>query len=143
MARAIEIDLMSKLRRRGGSKGRGDVRTGGMSRPGRAGSIHDDPESTRPSLRSISWARVDAAPRIRFIEEAIMRLKVLLRPESAGGYSVSVPALPGCYSQGETREEAMENIREAAELWLEVAADTAAARAEEEETDAELQEIEL
>jgi predicted RNase H-like HicB family nuclease len=54
-----------------------------------------------------------------------MRPKVLLRPESAGGYSVCVPALPGCYSQGETREEALENIREAAELWLDVAADTA------------------
>lgn len=54
-----------------------------------------------------------------------MKRKVLLRPESEGGYSASVPALPGCYSQGETREEALENIREAAELWLEVAADTA------------------
>jgi len=72
-----------------------------------------------------------------------MRLKVLLRPESVGGYSASVPALPGCYSQGETREEALENIREAAELWLEVAADTAAAQAQEEEAGAELQEIEL
>jgi antitoxin HicB len=72
-----------------------------------------------------------------------MKLKVLLRPESVGGYSVSVPALPGCYSQGETREEALGNIREAAELWLEAVADTATARAEEEETGAELQEIEL
>jgi predicted RNase H-like HicB family nuclease len=72
-----------------------------------------------------------------------MKLKVLFRPESVGGYSVSVPALPGCHSQGETREEALENIREAAELWLEVVADTAAARAEEQEAGAELQEIEL
>ena len=72
-----------------------------------------------------------------------MKRKVLLRPESEGGYSASVPALPGCSSQGETREEALENIREAAELWLEVSADTAATRAEEEKAGAELQEIEL
>jgi predicted RNase H-like HicB family nuclease len=72
-----------------------------------------------------------------------MKLKVLLRPESVGGYSVSVPALPGCHSQGDTREEALENIREAAELWLEVVADTVTAQAEEEETGVELQEIEL
>jgi predicted RNase H-like HicB family nuclease len=72
-----------------------------------------------------------------------MKLKVLVRPESAGGYSVSVPALQGCHSQGETREEALDNIREAAELWLEVAEETAAAQAVREELGAELQEIEL
>jgi predicted RNase H-like HicB family nuclease len=72
-----------------------------------------------------------------------MKLKVLLRPETLGGYSVSVPALPGCFSQGETREEALSNIREAAELWLEVAADAAASQAADEGFDAELREIEL
>jgi antitoxin HicB len=49
-----------------------------------------------------------------------MKLKVLLVSEPTGGYSVSVPALPGCHSEGETLDEAMANIREAAELWLEV-----------------------
>ncbi len=72
-----------------------------------------------------------------------MKLTVMLRPEAVGGYSVSVPALPGCHSQGETREEALDNIREAAELWLEVVADTAAAQIVKEEHGAELQEIEL
>lgn len=48
-----------------------------------------------------------------------MKLKVLVKPEAVGGYSVSVPALPGCYSEGETLDEAMSNIREAAELWIE------------------------
>jgi predicted RNase H-like HicB family nuclease len=70
-----------------------------------------------------------------------MKLKVLVRAESVGGYSVSVPALPGCHSQGETREEAMANIREAAELWLEVTAE--AAEADSGLPRAELQEIEL
>ncbi len=72
-----------------------------------------------------------------------MKLKVLMRPEAVGGYSVSLPALPGCYSQGETREQALENIREAAELWLEVVAVTADAKVLKEEHGAELQEIEL
>ncbi len=60
--------------------------------------------------------------RITLSQEATMKLKVLVSPETEGGFSVSVPALPGCYSQGETLEEALSNIREAAELWLEVAA---------------------
>lgn len=36
-----------------------------------------------------------------------------------GGYVVSVPSLPGCYSQGETLEEAEKNIKEAIELYIE------------------------
>ena len=55
--------------------------------------------------------------------EVAMKLKVLVRAESVGGYSVSVPALPGCHSEGDTLEEALANIREAAELWLEATAD--------------------
>ena len=44
---------------------------------------------------------------------------VVLTPEpEAGGYSVSVPALPGCFSQGETVDEALANIREAIGLHL-------------------------
>ena len=45
--------------------------------------------------------------------------EVVLRREEEGGYSVTVPALPGCVSQGETREEALEMIREAIEVYLE------------------------
>lgn len=41
--------------------------------------------------------------------------------ETEEGFAVSCPALPGCHSQGGTREEALANIREAIELWLEVA----------------------
>ena len=44
---------------------------------------------------------------------------VVLREADEGGYWVEVPALVGCYSQGETREEALDNVREAIELFLE------------------------
>jgi predicted RNase H-like HicB family nuclease len=45
--------------------------------------------------------------------------------QSAEGWSVSCLDLPGCYSQGETREEALVHIREAIDLWLEVEAEEA------------------
>ncbi len=44
---------------------------------------------------------------------------VVLTPEDDGGFSVSVPALPGCVSQGDTRAEALAMIREAIEVYLE------------------------
>ncbi len=47
------------------------------------------------------------------------RYHVILDPEEDGGYAVWVPALPGCVSQGETREEALANIREAIQCYLE------------------------
>lgn len=72
-----------------------------------------------------------------------MKLKVLVCPETVGGYSVSVPALPGCHSQGETIQDALDNIREAAELWLEVTSETAVSQARLASATAELQEIEL
>jgi predicted RNase H-like HicB family nuclease len=45
--------------------------------------------------------------------------QVILIPDQSGGYVVEVPSLPGCYSQGETVEEAMENIKEAIALHIE------------------------
>ncbi|MBF0257270.1 MAG: type II toxin-antitoxin system HicB family antitoxin [Desulfamplus sp.] len=48
-----------------------------------------------------------------------MKLRVVLEPDEDGGYTVTVPSLPGCISEGETREEALENIQEAIELYLE------------------------
>ena len=47
-----------------------------------------------------------------------MKLTVIFRREEDGRYSVALPALPGCYSCGDTIEEARANIREAAEGWL-------------------------
>lgn len=48
-----------------------------------------------------------------------MRFSVILEPEETGGYSVSCPTLPGCFSWGETKEKALANIREAIECHLE------------------------
>lgn len=45
--------------------------------------------------------------------------QVILIPDETGGYVVEVPSLPGCYSQGESVEEALENIREAIDLHIE------------------------
>jgi len=47
-----------------------------------------------------------------------MKFKVVLEPQEEGGYTVYVPSLPGCVSQGETTEEAMINIKEAIEVYL-------------------------
>ena len=48
-----------------------------------------------------------------------MNLKVVIEKGEDGYYVASVPALKGCWSQGKTREEALKNIREAIELFLE------------------------
>jgi predicted RNase H-like HicB family nuclease len=48
-----------------------------------------------------------------------MRYTVILEREADGGYVATVPALPGCVSQGDTRDEVMRNIREAADLYIE------------------------
>jgi predicted RNase H-like HicB family nuclease len=47
-----------------------------------------------------------------------MRYTVILEQETDGGYVVSAPTLPGCISQGDTRAEALANIREAIELYV-------------------------
>ena len=52
-----------------------------------------------------------------------MIYKVALR-RSEEGYSVSCPGLPGCWSQGQTEEEALENIREAIREYLEAVNET-------------------
>lgn len=65
-----------------------------------------------------------------------MIYKVVLH-RSEEGYSVSVPGLPGCCSQGDTEAEAMENIADAIREYLEVAAELAA------DADAEVREVEV
>ncbi|MFV9646631.1 MAG: type II toxin-antitoxin system HicB family antitoxin [Desulfobacterales bacterium] len=48
-----------------------------------------------------------------------MGLKVVLEPSDEGGYTVYVPSLPGCISEGDTIDETLANIGEAVELYLE------------------------
>jgi predicted RNase H-like HicB family nuclease len=49
-----------------------------------------------------------------------MKLHAIVEQDEAGYYAVEIPAMPGCLSQGKTYEEAMANITEAIEGWLEV-----------------------
>ena len=48
-----------------------------------------------------------------------MKLKIILEPSEDKGFTVYVPALPGCISEGDSREEALTNIKEAIALYLE------------------------
>ncbi len=48
-----------------------------------------------------------------------MKLQIVLEPSDEGGYTAIVPALPGCISEGDTRNEAIANIQEAVVLYLE------------------------
>ena len=48
-----------------------------------------------------------------------MKFKVYLEPSEESGFTAIVPSLPGCISEGETKEEAIKNIKKAVELYLE------------------------
>jgi len=62
---------------------------------------------------------VPAAP--KFTATVAVDVAAVLTPELDGGFSAEVPALPGCFTQGETLEETLANVREAAEAWLQSA----------------------
>jgi len=68
-----------------------------------------------------------------------MKFKVVLEEAEEGRYVVYVPSLPGCVSQGETKEEALENIKEAIEVYLDI--DDAEIEAEIKGKKAEIVEI--
>jgi len=55
-----------------------------------------------------------------------MNLRVVLEPSDDGGYTATVPALPGCISEGDTRGDALANIQEAIQLYLEPVEDDVA-----------------
>jgi predicted RNase H-like HicB family nuclease len=54
-----------------------------------------------------------------------MKLQIVLEPSEEGGFTVTVPSLPGCVSQGDSREEALANIQEAIRIYLESVEDDA------------------
>ena len=70
-----------------------------------------------------------ATPVPAIVVDVPVVLTAIVRAEpDVGGYSASIPALPGCHTQGETLDEVRANLREAAEGWLAVAHEDALAR---------------
>lgn len=60
----------------------------------------------------------------KILKQKIYNYTAVFEPDKeVGGYSVTIPALPGCVSEGDTFEEALKNIQEAASLYLEVMKD--------------------
>jgi predicted RNase H-like HicB family nuclease len=57
------------------------------------------------------------------LSEVTVTLKIVLEPSEEGGYTAYVPSLPGCLSEGDTLDEAMTNIREAIDLYLDTVED--------------------
>lgn len=53
------------------------------------------------------------------MKQKVFEYNAIFQKEKEGGFSVWIPALPGCTSQGETFEEAINNIKEAITLYLE------------------------
>jgi predicted RNase H-like HicB family nuclease len=57
--------------------------------------------------------------------EVSMKLQIVLEPSEEGGFTVYVPSLPGCCSEGDSTEKALANIQEAIALYLESIEDDA------------------
>ncbi|MFO7774606.1 MAG: type II toxin-antitoxin system HicB family antitoxin [Candidatus Hydrogenedentota bacterium] len=69
---------------------------------------------------------------------------IVLEPAEEGGYNVSVPALPGCFTQGDTYEEALAMAEDAITLWLEtLAADGQPIPQEESEPEVRLARVQV
>jgi len=61
----------------------------------------------------LNWRRLEGSRKP-------MKIHVVIEKDEAGYFVAEVPALPGCLSQGKTQKEALKNIKEAVEGWLEV-----------------------
>jgi predicted RNase H-like HicB family nuclease len=76
---------------------------------------------SEPSIAAVEPITVEIEVRVR--------LKAIALQEDDGRYSITVPALPGCYSAADSIEDASANVVEAAEGWLDVSHDREKANA--------------
>ena len=83
-------------------------------------------EPSQTDLLFVTWSSAEWLPGWR--RPMTYRIRLL---ETEEGWAVSCLDLPGCHSQGNTREEALSNIREAITLWLEVEAEEAGVKSVE------------
>lgn len=60
----------------------------------------------------------------------VLNFKVIVEQDESGVFVASVPAIPGCHTQGKTYEEALKNVREAIDVCLEEAKDNTSYRAQ-------------
>ena len=67
----------------------------------------------------LNWRQCEPQCRLNANRLRVMKYTVILERETDGGFVASVPVLPGCISQGDSRDEAMTNIREAIDLYME------------------------
>jgi predicted RNase H-like HicB family nuclease len=65
------------------------------------------------------YRRPSIGPASSIVIDVAVNLTAIVRPEpEVSGFSATIPALPGCHTQGETLDEVRANLREAAEGWL-------------------------
>lgn len=69
-------------------------------------------------LTFISWY-LTVPIRVIVIKELSVKIQVILEPSEESGFTVYAPSLPGCISEGDNKEEALANIKEAIALYLE------------------------
>jgi len=56
----------------------------------------------------------------KILKKKVYQYTAIFESQEEGGYTATIPSLPGCISEGDTFEEALKNIKEAAGLYLEV-----------------------
>jgi len=67
------------------------------------------------------FTKIQDMAKAKVLRKKIYQYTAIFEPDTeTGGYTVTIPSLPGCISEGDTFEEALKNIQEAAGLYLEV-----------------------